>query len=214
MFERILYMHNKNTITENEFSDSDNNLIHGTKKKKASVKTLDIVYIGVFAAIIAVCSWIQIPAGAVPFTLQTLGVCLAAGLLGLKRGTACVAVYILIGLIGVPVFSNFGSGPGVLLGVTGGYIIGFIFTALTVGAGTKLFGKKMWVYALFMVLGVAVCYIFGTAWFMIYSADHSSSVTLAGALSACVIPFIIPDLVKIAVAVLLCSRLSKVIKIH
>lgn len=203
-------MENKNTL--NESGQAQNAVSAGRKAPGKKIKTIDIVYIGVFAAVIAVCSWIQIPIGAVPFTLQTLGVCLAAGLLGLKRGTACVAVYILIGLVGVPVFSNFGAGLGVLFGITGGYIVGFIFTALIVGGGLKLFGKKLWVYMASMILGVAVCYAFGTAWFMIYSANADSPVTLAGALSACVIPFIIPDLVKIALAVLLCSRLSKVIK--
>ena len=200
----------KGVIMKNEDTLSEKEVITEGKK---NVSTSDLVYIGVFAALIAVCSWIQIPAGPVPFTLQTLGVCLAAGLVGLKKGTACVGVYILIGLIGVPVFSNFGAGPGGLLGFSGGYFIGLIFSALAVGAGIKFFGKKIWVYALFMVIGVALCYAFGTAWFMIYSANHSSPVSLAGALSVCVVPFIIPDLVKITIAVLLCSRLSKVIRV-
>lgn len=71
-----------------------------------------------------------------------MGICIAAGLLGLKKGTFSVLVYILLGLVGVPVFAGFSAGPGVLFGVTGGYIIGFIFTALIVGGALKLFGKK------------------------------------------------------------------------
>ncbi|MCD7872938.1 MAG: biotin transporter BioY, partial [Clostridiales bacterium] len=160
----------------------------------------------------AVCAWIQIPF-TVPFTLQTMGVCIAAGLLGAERGTFSVLVYILIGLIGVPVFSGFQSGPGVLFGITGGYIIGFIFTAITVGLFVKFLGKKGWVYFVSMVLGIAVCYAFGTAWYMFGYSRGNGAVTLAGALSMCVVPFIIPDLVKIAFAAFICTKLNKRIKL-
>ncbi len=180
------------------------------KKPFRRIKTQNLVYIGIFAAVIAVCSWIQIPL-VVPITLQTLGICVAAGLLGFKKGVITVVVYELIGFIGVPVFSNFGAGPGVLLGVTGGYIIGFIFTAAIVGGAVSLFGKKLPVYILSMILGVFVCYVFGTAWFMIWSSNNGSPATLSGALMSCVVPFIVPDLVKIALASFLCVKLSKYI---
>lgn len=180
-------------------------------KSKTRFKTVDLVYIGIFAAVIAVCSWIQIPL-AVPITLQTFAVCAAAGLLGLRNGFLTVVIYILIGLIGVPVFSNFGAGPGVLFGITGGYIVGFIFTALIVGLAVKFFGKKISVYIFSMIIGVAVCYVFGTAWFMVWSSNNGSGTTLEAALMSCVVPFIVPDLVKIALAAFLCSKLSKYIK--
>ena len=90
-------------------------------------KTYDIVYIAVFAVIMAICSWISIPA-AVPFTLQTFGVFVAVGVLGGKRGTLSILVFILLGAIGVPVFAGFSGGIGVLAGTTGGYIIGFLFS--------------------------------------------------------------------------------------
>ena len=89
----------------------------------------DMVLIAVFVAIITVCSFIQISVGPVPFTLQTFGVFVTAGILGTKRGTLAVIVYILLGIIGVPVFCGAG-GPGVIVGTTGGYITGFIFTIL------------------------------------------------------------------------------------
>lgn len=180
-------------------------------EKKRKFKTIDLAYIGIFAALIAVCSWIQIPL-TVPITLQTMGVCIAAGLLGTKRGTLCVAVYILLGLIGVPVFAGFKSGAGALFGATGGYIIGFIFTALIVGVMVHFLGKKVWVYALSMVIGIAVCYAFGTAWFVIVYTKNVEAITLSKALGMCVTPFIIPDLVKIAVATALCAKLNKHIK--
>lgn len=182
------------------------------KKQKKRISTVDIAYIGIFAAIIAVCSWISIPL-TVPVTLQTMAVCIAAGLLGIKKGTLTVFVYILLGLIGVPVFSGFSAGVGVLFGSTGGYIIGFIFTALIVGIMVKLLGKKIWVYAVSMVIGIAVCYAFGTVWFIVvYNNSNADAVSLSAALGMCVIPFIIPDLVKIAAATLLCTRLNKYVK--
>lgn len=179
--------------------------------KKSKFKTIDVVYIGVFAALIAVCSWIQIPL-TIPITLQTMGVCIASALLGLKRGTFSVLIYILLGLIGVPVYAGFSAGPGVLFGSTGGYIVGFIFTALIVGGALKLFGKKTWVYVASMIVGILVCYAFGTAWFMIVYTKNTGAITLGAALSACVVPFLIPDLVKIIVATVLCKALDKHVK--
>jgi hypothetical protein len=114
-----------------------------TSKSKAAL--LDLVFVALFAAVMTVCAQIQIPFGEVPFTLQTLGVFIAASLLGWKRGTLSVIVYVLLGLAGVPVFAGFSGGIGVLFGPTGGYIIGFIFTALIVGLMTEKLGKKLWI---------------------------------------------------------------------
>ena len=86
---------------------------------KHPMKTRDVAYIGMFAALMAICSWISIPT-TVPFTLQTMGVFTAVGLLGGKRGTTAVLVYILMGAIGLPVFSGFTGGMGILFGSTGG----------------------------------------------------------------------------------------------
>ena len=117
---------------------------------------LDMVLIAMFAVIIAVCSWLSIP-GEVPVTLQTFGVFCAVGLLGGKRGTLSVVIYILLGLVGVPVFAGFKGGVGSLIGPTGGYIIGFVFTALVYWLVTKLLGTKIWAVVLGMVLGLVVC---------------------------------------------------------
>ena len=171
-------------------------------------KTLDLTFIGLSAAVIAVCSWITIPLGAIPVTLQTMAVCLVCGLFGLKRGLSATVIYILTGALGVPVFSGFKGGAGVLLGATGGYIIGFVFTALIVGIVSDK-SERLWALAASMTAGVAVCYAFGTAWFMlVYSKDMS----LSKALALCVIPFIIPDIIKIIIASLLCVNLKKHIK--
>lgn len=124
-------------------------------------KTYDIVYIGVFAVIMAICSWISIPT-TVPFTLQTFGVFIAVGVLGGKRGSLAVLVFIILGAIGVPVFSGMTGGVGILLGSTGGYIIGFLFSALVMWAMEKLPVKNAFTQILSMILGLVVCYAFGT----------------------------------------------------
>ncbi len=177
----------------------------------AQSKTKDLAYIAVFAVIIAVCSWISIPS-VVPFTLQTFGVFLTVGMLGGRRGTAAILIYILLGIIGLPVFSNFTGGIGVILGTTGGYIVGFVFSALIMWAFEKKFGS-VWALPVSMTIGLIVCYAFGTAWFMIVYARTTGAIGLWTALMWCVIPYLIPDAIKIILATLLVKRLSKLVKL-
>ena len=179
-----------------------------TSSTSTKMKTLDMAYIGLFAVVIAICSWISIPT-VVPFTLQTFAVFLAVAVLGGKRGTLSVIVYVLLGAVGLPVFSGFKGGIGVLLNTTGGYIIGFIFYALLMLAFEKSFGRKAWALILSMILALALCYAFGTIWFMIIYANNVGAVGLSAVLGWCVIPFIIPDLIKIALAFILSRRISR-----
>lgn len=171
-------------------------------------KTYDLVYIGVFAVLMAVCSWISIPT-AVPFTLQTFGVFMAVGVLGGKKGTASVGLYLLLGILGVPVFAGMTGGIGVLLGTTGGYIIGFFFSALVMWAMEKLPGKKSVIQVISMITGLLVCYTFGTLWFMMVYMKNQGAVGLMTVLGWCVIPFIIPDILKIVLAYGLSRKLKK-----
>ncbi len=173
-------------------------------------KIYDMVYIAVFAVLMAICSWISIPT-TVPFTLQTFAVFLAVLVLGGKRGTMAVLIYVLLGAVGIPVFSGFQGGIHIILGNTGGYIVGFIFSALFMWGMEKLLGKKLWIQTLSMVLGLILCYAVGTLWFMAVYAKNSGTVGLLTVLGWCVIPFIIPDLIKIALALALSKRLSKII---
>ena len=168
------------------------------------MKTKDMVYIGIFAAIITICSWISVPF-TVPFTLQTFAVFLAVLLLGGKRGTLSVLIYILLGVVGLPVFSGFKGGIGAILGPTGGYIIGFIVTALIMWAFEHIPKMNRTVSSVIsMVLGLIACYAFGTAWFYyVYNNGTDTPASLSMILGWCVIPFIIPDLVKILLAFLL-----------
>ena len=178
-------------------------------RKRISV--YDLVMVALFAALIAVCAWVTIP-GSVPFTLQTMGVFLAVGLLGGRRGTAAVLVYILLGAVGMPVFSGFSGGVGRLLGTTGGYIIGFLVAALAMWAMEAIFGKAKWVLPVSMLLGLLLCYAFGTAWFLVLYTQTKGAISVASVLSMCVVPFIIPDLLKIALALLLTSRLKRFLR--
>lgn len=170
--------------------------------------TRDLVYVAVFTALMAVCAWISIPT-TVPFTLQTLGVFLSVGLLGGRRGSLAVFVYLLLGAVGAPVFSGFNGGVGALVGTTGGYILGFLLCALTMWAVEAALGKSLPVLGLSMVLGLIVCYCFGTAWFLILYTQTTGPVSLGTVLGWCVIPFIGPDLIKVALALVLSARLRR-----
>ena len=170
----------------------------------------ELAYASLGAALIAVCSWISVPA-AVPFTLQTFAVCLVTALLGLRCGLLAVAGYILLGAAGLPVFSGFRGGAGALLGTTGGYIVGFLFTAAAVGLSVRRFGRALPALFLSMALGILLCYTFGTAWFMLVYSAQKGPVSLGTALGWCVLPFLIPDGIKAALAAVLSRRLYPLI---
>lgn len=180
-------------------------------RTRENSKVLDMVYIAISAALIAICSWISIPT-AVPFTLQTFAVFFVLLLLGGERGTIATLVYVLLGAVGVPVFAGFSGGIGILLGSTGGYIIGFLFVGLIYMLFTKFFKKNLVIKIVALVLGLAVCYAFGTVWFMHVYIKNSGEVGLLTVLGWCVFPFIIPDLIKMALAVVVAKRIEPVIK--
>ena len=181
-----------------------------SKSGHESLNTKDAAMIALCAAVMAVCSWISIPA-AVPFTMQTFGVFLAVGLLGGRNGTLAVLIYILLGAAGLPVFSGFTGGIGHLFGATGGYIIGFIFSALLMWLVEALLGRSSKTLVASMIAGLLICYAFGTAWFMVVYARDSGSVGLITALSWCVFPYIIPDALKILLAAGMTRRLRPLI---
>lgn len=177
--------------------------------KKKALSSKAAVFPAFFAALICVSAWICIPA-AVPFTMQTFAVSLCGVLLGAKRGAAAVCIYILLGIIGLPVFSGFKSGAAVLLGATGGYTLGFIPLAAIPGFFCSHFGRKLPVMLISMTAGLLVCYAFGTAWYM--AVYLSSPKSLGAVLSSCVLPFIIPDIIKVFLATLCSKKAEKFIK--
>lgn len=179
--------------------------------KAGKIKTRETVYIALFAVIMAVCSYISIPT-AIPFTMQTFAVFFAFNFLGGKKGTLSVCIYLLLGMLGLPVYANGTSGIGIIMGITGGYMIGWIFSGLTIWLLEKLLGRKLRAQAVSMLAGLLVCYIIGTAWYMVVYAQSSGSIGLWIALVRCVFPFIIPDIIKLGLALRLSQRLSKLAK--
>lgn len=163
-----------------------------------------MTYISVTTALIAICAWLTIPA-AVPFTMQTFGVFFALLFLGGKRGTASIALYLILGGLGLPVFSGFSGGLGHLLGATGGYMLGFLLTGGIYIVTERIFKKSLKNSVLSLIAGLFICYAFGTLWFSIYKG----SMGFWAAFSVCVIPFIIPDFIKLALAVLLSKKIKK-----
>ena len=157
-----------------------------------------MVLSSLFAALIAVCAWISVPVFDIAFTLQTLAVFLTLGLLGGKWGSAAIFIYLLLGAVGMPVFSGFHGGIGILAGVTGGYLWGFLAAGLTYWL-LERFGKLP-----AMIAGQAVCYLCGSLWFLLYAGGGLWIILLR-----CVIPYLIPDGVKIALAYILSRRLSR-----
>lgn len=143
----------------------------------------------------------------VPISLGMLAVYLITSILGMKLGTLSVAVYILLGLAGLPVFTHFSGGAGKLFGPTGGYIIGYLFMALICGVFTDKWDNKLALSLLGMILGTAVCYLFGTAWLA-----FSMSMTFPAALAAGVLPYIPFDLVKLVLALALGSQVRRRLK--
>ncbi len=155
---------------------------------------------GIFAAMLAVCAWLAVPIGDVSVTLQTFGLLLCLGVLGGKLGCISCTVYLLLGVVGLPVFSGFQGGFGVLLGPTGGYLWGFLLTAVTFWALEKRL--SLW---LNFAIGLVVCNICGTAWY--YFAY--GPLPLWTILLKCVLPYLLPDAIKLTLAVIITPKLRR-----
>lgn len=175
-------------------------------------KTQALTRTAMGAVIIALCSWISIPA-AVPFTLQTFGIFLVLAALGSRQGSVAVAVYILLGLIGLPVFAGFSGGPGALLGPTGGYIVGFAFIGPACMLADRLPVPALVRSVLGNLASLVICYGFGTFWFIRVSAASGSVYSLPAVLAMCVVPFILPDCIKLALALTVGRRLARALRL-
>ena len=170
------------------------------------MNTKRMILYALFAALTAVCSMISIPLPftPVPINLATLSFFLAGGLLGSKGGAVSQLVYVFVGAVGLPVFSGFTGGVGILTGPTGGYILGYVVGAWLIGLLIEKFGHSYIKSVVSMIAGLAVCYILGTLWFM-----HLTSMGLIESLFLCVIPFLIGDGIKIAAGAILVNKLHR-----
>ena len=171
---------------------------HAAPSTKWNIRTMALI--GLMTAVICILSpfSIAIPVSPVPITLGILAIYLALFTLGMKKGVISCLLYILLGLVGLPVFSGFSGGAGKLFGPTGGYIVGYIFLAFITGFFIDRFTSKWYLCLAGMVLGTAVCYLFGTLWLA-----FQLNLTFYKALWAGVIPYIPADLCKIAAALLI-----------
>ncbi len=163
----------------------------GVRQKR---KTYFMAVTALMAAVTCVLAPMSIPIGPVPISFTNLAIYLSLYLLGWKWGTVSYLVYMLIGMVGVPVFSGFTGGLGKLAGATGGYIVGFLPMAVIAGLVIDRY-RSRGIQLAGMIVGTAVCYALGTVWFC-FVMDS----TPVAALGLCVIPFIPGDLVKMLAA--------------
>ena len=162
-----------------------------------NVRTM--THAALMASLLAVCAWISIPISPISFTLQTFGVLTALGVLGGKAGTLAILLYLAMGAVGLPVFSGFQGGAAVLAGPTGGFLWGFMLGALAYWAAEKLGRLPA------MVLCQLICYLCGTLWF-----SHWAGTTLTTALLTAVVPYLLPDAMKLWLAMLVSHRFQKI----
>ncbi len=170
-----------------------------------------VSYLALSVALLCVCSYIAIPL-AIPFTMQTFALFFLLGLLGGRLGTLAIVCYLLLGLFGLPVFAQFLSGPSVLFGVTGGYLLGFVLMGLCFWLVTHLFGHSTRSMAAGMLLGLLLLYAFGSLWFMLVYLKGTGPITLWAVLGWCVFPYLIPDLLKLVLALFLLHRIGPVLR--
>lgn len=166
---------------------------------KTKFQVYPLAMTAVMAAVTCVLGPMSISIGPIPISFTNLAIYLSLYLLGWKRGSVSFLVYLLIGMVGMPVFSGYSGGFGKLFGPTGGYILGFLPMAVIAGWIIDHSRSRL-AHMGGMILGTAVCYALGTAWFCV-----QAGYTVGAALGLCVIPFVPVDLVKMVIAMMLGS---------
>ena len=169
-----------------------------------TIRTKQMVLIALMTAVTCVLGPLSIPLpfSPVPISLTNFAIFLAIFVLGMKSGTISFIIYLLLGAIGVPVFSSFRGGLQVLAGPTGGYLIGFIFLALIMGFALDHFDRKLVPTIIGMIIGMAVCYAFGTVWLA-----KLLSLSFKEGLMMGVIPYLAGDAAKIIIAAIVGPKL-------
>ncbi len=164
------------------------------------MKTKKLAIVAIFAASLCLIAPFSIPIGPVPITLATFGVYLIGSFFDTKTSLLIILIYILLGAMGLPVFSNYYGGITRIVGPTGGYIIGYIFCVIIESLLIKLFKNKKWSYPVSMFFGTLFIYLFGTTWFLF---QMNETYTIGKALALCVIPFLPGDSIKIVIATMI-----------
>ena len=168
------------------------------------MSTRSIARCGVLVALLAASAWITVPLGPVPFTMQTFVLALLPQVLGTRDALFTVVIYLLLGTVGVPVFSGFQGGLGVLMGPTGGYLLGFAAGMPVAGfvAHADMLPRR----ARGVAAGIALSYVLGTFQLMnVYGIDAPAALAVA------VAPFVVPDVVKVVASVGVAERINRVL---
>lgn len=174
------------------------------QKKKFSLTQL--IFMALMAAVMCIAGPLAVPIGPVPITLTNLVIYIAVGVLGTVQGTISYCLYLLLGMVGLPVFSGYAGGLGKLAGPTGGYLIGFIAMALIGGIVMEVSHRKLIPTLIGWFIGTAVDYLLGTLWFM-----YIMHTTFMQTMAVCVFPFIIGDCIKLIAGVMLGRQLHKIL---
>ena len=167
-----------------------------TREKNKKISTSTMAVVALMTAVLCVLAPFSIPIGPIPISLATFGLYLSVIILGRKRALSVCLLYLLIGFIGLPVYSGFSGGPARLLGPTGGYLIGYVFLTYIAGIIVDKFPKNQWLCLLGLVIGTAVCYIWGTGWMA-----YQMQLDFVEAVMIGVVPFLAGDVIKITTAV-------------
>lgn len=167
----------------------------------------EVAYVGLFVALITVTAYLSIPS-TIPFTLQSFGVFLSLAVLGGKRGTISTCCYVAMGALGLPVFAGMKGGASVLFGATGGYIFGFLLGSTVFWLAEIVFKKSFLTTVLSIVLACLIYLACGAFWYAIVYLGSFSKENVYLAISTCILPFIIPEIVKISLATLLARKLK------
>lgn len=181
----------------------DNTMNYENTRVSRSIQTYAMVSTALMTAVTCILAPLSVPIGPVPISFTNLAIYLSLYLLDWKRGTLSYFLYLLIGFAGLPVFSGFTGGVAKLAGPTGGYIVGFIPMAIIAGIVID-HCQKRWIQLLGMIVGTAICYALGTAWFCM-----QAGYTVSAALAVCVFPFIPADLIKMLIAMTIGPEIRK-----
>ena len=175
-------------------------------------KVKDICYIGLFTTLIIICSWISIPF-VIPFTLQTFGIFITLLCLGGKKGLCSIFIYILLGIIGLPVFSSFNGGIGYLLSLNGGYILGFGIASFVYLICEKLLMNNKFKDIISLSVMMVIIYIVGSLWFYFLYIKEVGKIPYLESLLSTVVPFILGDIIKIVLVLLTYKKIKNILKI-
>ena len=166
-----------------------------------------LVTASIFSALICITSFIQVPSP-IPFTLQIMTIFIISGILKTKTAFLSVVIYLLIGAVGLPVFSGFKGGLGALFGASGGYLLSFLIIPIVMGIFSLTIKSPRSSLILGMVVSLFFVYIFGTLWYtFVYALEGRFTLTFSSIISSCVLPFLLPDIIKIIISYLAITKL-------